>query len=120
MPLAPSVSTISAPYAFKSLRRSTLIVSGMVRMSRYPLTAQIAASPMPVFPLVGSIMTVPAFTAPRFSASASMEYAARSFTLPEGLKYSIFASKRAFKRNSFCMFSSATRGVFPISWVIFR
>ena len=34
MPFAPSVSTSSAPYAFKRLRRSTLMVSGMVRMIR--------------------------------------------------------------------------------------
>ena len=34
MPFAPSVKTISAPYAFKRLRRSTLIVSGIVRMAR--------------------------------------------------------------------------------------
>ena len=34
IPLAPSVRTSSAPYAFSMLRRSTLMVSGMVRMMR--------------------------------------------------------------------------------------
>ncbi len=34
MPSAPGVSTSSAPYARSRVRRSTLIVSGMVRMSR--------------------------------------------------------------------------------------
>lgn len=34
MPFVPSVRTSSAPYAFSMLRRSTLMVSGMVRMMR--------------------------------------------------------------------------------------
>ena len=34
MPFAPSLSTSSAPYAFISWRRSTLIVSGMTMMMR--------------------------------------------------------------------------------------
>ena len=34
MPFAPGVSTSSAPYARSRLRRSTLMVSGMVRISR--------------------------------------------------------------------------------------
>ena len=35
-----------------------LMVSGMVRQSRYPLTAQTNASPIPVLPLVGSTIKV--------------------------------------------------------------
>ena len=34
MPLAPSVRTSSAPYAFRMFLRSTLMVSGIVRMIR--------------------------------------------------------------------------------------
>ena len=38
--------------------RSALIVSGMVRISLYPFTAQTKARAIPVLPLVGSMMTV--------------------------------------------------------------
>ena len=57
MPFGPGVSTISAPMAMSSTRRSMLIVSGMVRIRRYPLTAAVKARPMPVLPLVGSMST---------------------------------------------------------------
>ena len=91
MPCAPSVSTTSAPYAFKSVRRSTLMVSGMVNITRYPQAAATAASPMPVFPLVGSMMTAPGCSSPRARAPDSMARATRSFTDPAGFKYSSFA-----------------------------
>ena len=49
------------------------------------------ASPTPVFPLVGSIMVAPGFSAPRASASSIIERATLSFTLPAGLKASSLA-----------------------------
>ncbi len=69
IPNAPSVRTISAPYAFNRFLRSTLIVSGIVRMTLYPLDAPIAARPIPVFPDVGSMITDPSFNFPASSAS---------------------------------------------------
>ena len=44
IPSGPGVRTSSAPNAASSLRRSTLIVSGMVRMRRYPRAAATKAS----------------------------------------------------------------------------
>ena len=64
IPLAPSDNTTWAPYAFKRLRLSILIVSGITRMHLYPIEAAADASPMPVFPLVGSIMVYPSFSKP--------------------------------------------------------
>ena len=72
IPFAPSVKTISAPYAFKMLRRSTLMVSGIVKMIRYPFAAAIEARPIPVFPEVGSMITEPSFKRPFSSASFTM------------------------------------------------
>ncbi len=91
IPFAPSVSTSSAPYASSRLRRSALMVSGRVRMVRYPLAAATLASPMPVLPLVGSMMVAPGLSSPFRSASSTMDSATRSFTLPAGFKYSSFA-----------------------------
>ena len=96
IPPAPGVRTSSAPRAFSKLRRSVLIVSGMVRTSLYPLAAATNASPTPVFPLVGSIIVAPGFNKPFASASSIMASATRSFTLPAGLKYSNLAITRAF------------------------
>lgn len=64
MPLNPSVSTISAPYAFKILRLSIVIVSGRVSIALYPFIAATDAIPIPVFPEVGSIIVAPGFKSP--------------------------------------------------------
>ena len=90
IPLAPSVSSSSAPYAFKNLRRSTLMVSGITSITLYPSAAPTIAKPIPVLPLVGSIIVDPALISPRFLASSSIASAARSFTEPDGLKNSSF------------------------------
>ena len=73
MPSVPGVRTSRAPSIASNVRRSNDIVSGMVRISWYPLAAATNASAMPVLPLVGSMMTVSFFTMPRFSASSIME-----------------------------------------------
>ena len=58
MPSAPGVRTSFAPSMASSVRRSSDIVSGMVRMSLYPRAAATKARAMPVLPLVGSMITV--------------------------------------------------------------
>ena len=115
IPFAPSVRTNSAPYAFKIFLRSTLMVSGIVRMIRYPFTAAIEARPIPVFPDVGSMITEPSFKIPFASASSIIPFAIRSFTLPAGLKYSSFTRTVASNPNSFSIFATSTSGVLPIS-----
>ena len=59
MPAAPSVSTRLAPSAFSTFRRSTDMVSGMVRVMGYPRAAATNARAIPVLPLVGSIISLP-------------------------------------------------------------
>lgn len=81
IPFAPSVSTSSAPYAFRMFLLSTLIVSGIVRMILYPFAAAIDARPIPVLPDVGSMITEPSFNCPFASASSIIAFAILSFTL---------------------------------------
>ena len=111
MPSEPGVSTISAPYAAASLRRSMDIVSGIVRMRWYPFTAETSASPTPVLPLVGSMIVAPGLSVPSFSAAAIIAAAMRSFTLPPGLKNSTFTS--TFAPPLFVRSDSSTSGVPP-------
>jgi len=107
MPSAAGVSTNVAPYPASSLRRSTLMLSGMVSTSFMPLMAQISASPMPVLPLVGSTMRLPVVMRPSASAVSIMLAPMRSFTEPPGLHDSSLATMVAdnprdseFKRTS--------------------
>jgi hypothetical protein len=51
------------------------------------------AKAMPVFPLDASRRVLPGVSRPRSRASATMEAAARSLTLPPGLAHSAFASR---------------------------
>ena len=53
--------------------------SGMQIMSFSPITAQTIASPIPVFPLVGSIITVSLVISPLSNAHLIIEYEALSF-----------------------------------------
>ena len=115
IPFAPSVSTSSAPYAFRMFLLSTLMVSGMVRMIRYPLDAAMDARPIPVLPDVGSMITEPSFKSPFSSASSIIAFAIRSLTLPAGLKYSSLTRRVASRPSSFSTFTTSTSGVFPIS-----
>ena len=84
-------------------------------MIRYPLAAAMDASPIPVLPDVGSIITEPSFNCPLLSASSIIAFAILSFTLPAGLKYSNFTSTFASRPNSFSIFATSTSGVFPIN-----
>ena len=71
---------------------SLLIFSGIVMITLYPLTAPANASPIPVFPEVGSIMVSPSFKLPSASADSIILLAMRSFTEPPALKYSHLAT----------------------------
>src|SRR5437867_4253203 len=66
--------------------------SGIVTISLYPLTAATIARPMPVLPLVGSMIVAPGFRRPSLSAVSIMLSAMRSLTLPAGLSDSTLAT----------------------------
>ena len=61
IPFGPGVSTISAPNKRNKTLLSLDIVSGIVRMQRYPFAAQTKAKAIPVFPEVGSMTTLSAY-----------------------------------------------------------
>ena len=90
MPSLAGVNTNSAPNIRNRARRSRLIDSGMVSVKEYPLAAATKARAMPVFPLVGSMIRVPFFNVPAFSAVSIIARPMRSFTLESGLKNSSF------------------------------
>jgi len=119
MPSLPGVSTSSALSAFNKLRLSTLMVSGMVRISLYPFEAATNANPIPVLPEVGSIITVSLSSFPFFSASSTIARAILSFTELSGLKYSNLAINLASSFRSAEKSVSCKSGVFPISSVSF-
>ncbi len=77
------------------MRRSLLIVSGMVSTHLYPRAAQTKASAMPVFPLVGSRMIVSGLMASPSSAASIIATPIRSLTLCAGLKNSSLATTSA-------------------------
>src|SRR5438128_1934700 len=56
IPSVPGVRTSFAPSIASSVRRSSDMVSGMVRMIWYPLAAATNARAMPVLPLVSAIV----------------------------------------------------------------
>ncbi len=90
IPSDPGVKTSSAPNICKRFLRSTLMVSGMVKISRYPLAAATKARAIPVFPDVGSMRTVSFFIDPFLSPASIMLTPIRSLTLERGLKDSSF------------------------------
>ena len=81
----------------------------------YPFAAAIAASPIPVFPDVGSIIVEPGLSFPSLSACSIISFAILSFTDPAGLKYSSFARSLASSPYAFSTCVSSTSGVFPLS-----
>src|SRR5882724_3673319 len=114
MPFGPSVRMTRAPRILSSLRRSMLIVSGIVRMSLRPLAAATNASAMPVLPLVGSIRTVLLLTLPLLIASSIMEKPMRSFTLESGLKSSSLSTMSARTPCAAAVRLRRTSGVLPM------
>ena len=81
-------------------------------MVRYPFTAATSARPIPVFPLVGSMMVVrPGWIHPDFSAASIMRRAMRSLTLPPAEKNSHFARRLHCKPSSAAILDSEIKGV---------
>ena len=113
IPSARGVSSSRAPKASIARRRSTENESGMQRMIGYPFTAATIASPMPVFPEVGSTMVPPGASTPRRSASSTIARAIRSLMLPPGFARSSFIHTSAGGPNSRLM---RTCGVRPMVW----
>ena len=84
----------------------------MVRISSYPLAAQIIASAMPVLPLVGSTITdLPLVSSPLASAAPIIAAPIRSLTDPPGLKYSSLPQTCASRPSP--IRASQTSGVPP-------
>ncbi len=81
-------------------------------MSLYPFAAATLARPIPVLPLVGSIITESALSFPVFSASSIIAFAILSLTEPAGLKYSSFTRTVASRLFSF-QNSASRSGVLP-------
>jgi hypothetical protein len=73
---------------------------------------------MPVLPLVGSMIVVPALILPSRSPASIMDTPIRSFTEPIGLKNSSLARMFAFAPRCLGRRLSRTRGVSPIVSVI--
>eukprot|EP00982_Pelagococcus_subviridis_P010918 31036-Pelagococcus_subviridis.AAC.14 len=116
IPFAGSVRTKSAPNALSKIRRSSDIDAGIVRVRSYPFAAAMNASPIPVFPDVGSTSIVfPGVMAPFSSASAIIENPMRSFTEQHGSMISSFAAISA-TQPSVTLFRY-TIGVHPTSCV---
>ena len=112
IPFEPSLSMTLAPKANSIWRLSLVMVSGITRSRSYPFTRQTKASPIPVFPLVGSMTVIPFFSFPFFSASSIMYLVMRSLTEPPGLNFSSFRNSSRFGFG-FRWFIR-TIGVFPI------
>src|SRR5689334_17209237 len=94
-----------------------LIVSGIVRISRYPLAAQTRASAIPVLPDVGSTMTLrPGWMRPSASAAAIIDMPMRSLTLPPGFIDS--SLPRIVAPDPAAIRLSRTRGVRPTTSMI--
>ena len=109
--MLPSVKISSAPYAFKVDLLSILIVSGITITTLYPFNLPINESAIPVFPDVGSIITLPSFNKPSLSAASIIPKAALSLTLPLKLNFSSFTYTSAIFSSLKLTF---TTGVFPI------
>ena len=90
------------------------MLSGIVKISRYPLAAQTKARAIPVLPEVGSTSTVPGLIRPAVSAAAIIETPIRSLTESNGLKNSHFARISALTPASRARRWMRTSGVAPI------
>ena len=85
----------------------------------YPFAAHTEARPIPVFPLVGSIITLSLCNFPLFSASSIIDKAILSFTEPVGLKNSTLAYRLTLRLNFFSILFNLNKGVLPINSLAF-
>ena len=104
-------TTTSAPYARSRSIFSFDILSGITAITRYPFRAAAMASPVPVFPLVGSTIVPPGLSSPSRSAASTSAIAARSLMEPPGLSASTFATSCGVR--SFPSRERRTSGVWP-------
>ena len=95
------------------------MVSGIVKMILYPFDTATEASPIPVFPDVGSMMVLPFLSRPLASASSIIALAILSLTLPAGFRYSSLTKTLASRFSAASMFFTSSSGVPPISSVTF-
>src|SRR3989441_882884 len=102
----------SAPSARSSRAFSWDILSGIVKMHRYPFTAAASANPTPVFPEVASTINPPGRSRPSRSAASIIATPIRSFTEPPGLKNSALAYSGV--RIPWVSLLRRTSGVHPI------
>ncbi len=115
IPFSAGVSSSRAPSRVSILRRSIDMLSGMTRISGYPLAAQTKARAMPVLPEVGSTMVVlPGVIRPCVSSASIMETPMRSLTLPTGLKNSSLATTSPLGFSWALSRGRRTSGVSPI------
>jgi len=108
------VRTSCAPKCCKIFLLSILNDSGNVKIIRYPFAAAMDAKLIPVFPLVGSIITLPVVSFPSFSAVKISDNQILSFTEPFGLSNSVFARIGTLIPLSAEIFGNARRCVSPI------
>ena len=105
--------TTSAPYARRSEIFSWLILSGMTKMQRYPLSAAAIARPVPVLPEVGSTIVPPGLSFPSRSAASIIVIPIRSLIDPPGFRYSSLTTTVADPEGTIRW--SRTSGVWPTS-----
>mmetsp|Transcript_8328 Transcript_8328/g.21495 ORF Transcript_8328/g.21495 Transcript_8328/m.21495 type:complete len:290 (+) Transcript_8328:313-1182(+) len=119
IPFAAGVSTSFAPNAFSITLRSSDMDAGIVRMISYPFAAATMARAIPVLPDVGSTSLVtPGLISPRASAPSIIARPRRSLTELAG---SIDSSlHRIVPSTPSVTRLRRTRGVLPISSVMFR
>ena len=83
------------------------------------MAAQTEARPIPVLPLVGSIIALSLCNLPCFSAVSIIDKAILSFTEPVGLKNSTFARRVTLRLNFFSILFNLNNGVLPINSLAF-
>ena len=81
----------SAPTARRISTFDLLCLSVVVKIHLYPFTTLAKAIPIPVLPLVHSIIVPPSFRVPFFSASSTIFIPILSLIELPGLKYSTLA-----------------------------
>src|SRR3954454_17810555 len=113
VPLSAGENTMSAPNSSSRRTRSSLALSGITTVRRYPLRRATMARAMPVLPEVGSRMTLSGVRRPSRSASSTMRLAMRSLSEPVGFCPSSLAHRRTpgFGDSR----GMPTSGVFPMA-----
>ena len=112
-PATDGMTSISAPSARVSWKRSSVKQSAITIRARYPFALQTSASAGPVLPPVYSTIVSPSEIRPSRSAPSIIASAIRSFIEPVGLRFSSFSHSSAPFAGA--QRSRRTSGVFPIA-----